>query len=258
MDDLCCSYLRGKVYVAKRKAGATAGDIKAEAMAELGNVTAFNISHNINELSIPDYTKAAGNACSLKLIEDGTLTLTLACFKAKNLAIGMGGEGSFENALAGTITDEAHIVKSTSDRIAFDFIPSGSIVVTDETGTTTYVEGTDYEVTDFGIQIIATGSIDADDSILVDYAYLSQSVIEALLNAGQDYVLLLEATNFADNKRKVKLEVYNVNFGASDSIDMFGDDLSTFDISGTIQSDPTKTDASKSAFYKYIVGQPAS
>lgn len=263
-DILCCNFLRGKIFVAKRKPNAAYHDVKALPLKWVGNVSALNISQETETISIPDYSKFSGDACKLIRPTTKTLTLTMACFKAANLAMAFQGEGSFENVpAAGTVVDEIHTVTGDDDRIEFDYIPNGQDITVTDGATPTpvpYVLNDDYRITPFGIEIVEGGGISDGDVIHVGYDYDIQTIIEAFTKGSEDYYVVVEAINYGDGNRPVKIEMYNINFGPAASMDLFGDEFATFEITGEVKVDETVpatdsvTGLKRSQEFRYLIG----
>jgi len=140
-----------------------------------GNIPEISLSRAITELE--HFTPKTGKRLLDKtLITETKLGINFKIdeFDDLNLNAIVFGNGVTDASYAsGSVVDEAHTAKL--DRFLFmakDKI--SAVVVTDSTGATTYVLDTDYTIEDAAlgiIKILSTGSITADEALLIDYSY---------------------------------------------------------------------------------------
>ena len=259
-DTLCCNYLRGNVYIAKVDESTCVSGFPTctEGLTKVGNVSALELDPTITEVTTEDFTQLGGNACSLKYIDALNLNITFECINVRNLLIAMGGSGSFENQMAGSTggEGEAHVVPTgdldcaliTTNNIPTETTPI--ISVTDGPGTTTYVEGTDYNVVGLGIEIIATGAITAGQTILIDYNYITQSCLDLLTTTSGTYKVIVDATNSNDGKRWF-FNLFNVEF-APGSFQLFGTTFANLAITAEVKKNPCSTGTGSMSDYGQI------
>lgn len=121
-----------------------------------------------------------------------------------------------------------------------------AILVQDETDTTTYVAGTDYEIdttlSDDSIgrlRIIETGSISAGETLHVSYQYddLSWTQIAGFANTQVIGKLRFVSDNPAGTQQE--LEVWSVSLVPAGDTALIGDDWSTLGFTGEILKDET-------------------
>ncbi len=231
---------KGRVYM--REAGA------AEALAEVGNVSALSISAEDNEVNLPDYTQAGGgNYASIRRIDSVTCSITLHDLILKTMAAITRGTGSEETAAtASLITATAYIG---------GFIPVGpsptSVTVEDAGGTgATYVEGTDYEIRTGGIFILDGGTITDATSIEITSDIGAREVIEAMTQSGKTYELYFDGLNEADSGKSVVLHAYRFQPGIGNELPMIGDEFAEITLEGEMMIDTTKTGTGVSQYYK--------
>ena len=131
-----------------------------------------------------------------------------------------------------------------------DYPPSlTGIVVKHTSGTPTYTAGTDYDVVEGGINIIGAGISDAD-SIKVSYTKLAGNTVQALLNAAQEYELFFSGLNDARSGKQVRIHAYRVKLGATDGLDLIGDDYWAGTQAGKVLKDSTKNGTTVSQYFK--------
>lgn len=241
------SYLgSGKLYV--RVKGAAAG------LKEIGNVSrlTFGVTEDTKELK--DYTKPGGGTYNeVRRIQSVEATLLMHDLSPDNLARALFGLASSANS--GTVTDE-DVTAYLGAFVPFAKVPSGSIVVTNSAGSTTYTAGTDYEVRAGGIYIPASGgAITNAQALKVDYAYAAQDTVEALVASAQDYELYFDGLNEARSGKSVRVQVHRMKIGAAREVSLIGDDHAGLEVSGRLQADTGITGANLSQYFKTILVQ---
>jgi hypothetical protein len=250
-NDICCSLFRGKVYLQKEGTG--------NPLLEVGNVTSFEVTHDLTEVEQENYQTLGGRSCYLQYINSANLSATLGCLRVKNLALALQGEGSYENIAAGSITDEPHTVNAEGELIDFERVPdrTGTIVVTDDTGVTTYVAGTDYQVVGSGIVILEGTTIPLGSDILVDYDYGANSLITALTSGQGTYKVVFDGVNFGeDGQRPVVFKAFRVRFSPTETLSLIGDEFATLEVTGEILIDSSRTsDTAQSQYYEVEFGK---
>lgn len=251
INDLCCSLFRGKVYLQREGSG--------NPLLEVGNVTSFEVSHDLTEVEQENYQTLGGRACYLQYINSVNLSATLGCLKARNIALALQGQGEYENIAAGSVVDELHTVTAECELIDFNRVPDKSvtIVVTDDTGTTTYVEGTDYIVRGSGIEIAEGTTIPLASDILVSYDYGANSLITALTSGQGTYKLVFDGVNQGeDGQRPVVFKAFRVRFSPTETLSLIGDEFATLEVTGEVLIDSSRTsDAAQSQYYEVEFGK---
>ena len=110
-------------------------------------------------------------------ITDTTGNLTLREWNAANLAWALSGTKTARTAASGTVSAESVTAGAAGEYVPLAHRDVSAVVVKDATDTTTYVDGTDYEVdAKLGlITILAGGAITAADVLHVDYDYAAEA-----------------------------------------------------------------------------------
>lgn len=244
--DFCCRYFKGTAYIAKFS-GAT---VNPNALLELGNATAFEITHENKEVSVPNHQTLGGTSCKIEYPESANVTITLSCIKARNLALALQGTGAIENIAAATITDEEHTVIEDCQLIPFNRVPDNTVAVTvtDAGAVTTYVEGTDFERTATGIVILEGGSIVAG-IIEISYAHGKNTIIQALMSTTSLQTLIFDGYDYGEGSPvPIKLAIHKIKFGPTASWSIIGEEFQEVILTGEILRDDTKT-GTDSPFY---------
>jgi len=205
-------------------AGASQGFVLA------GNATRFELNVETEEKKLVSRKRgtAGQTLASVTRITATTLGLTLNELDKDVLANIFLGTATSRTAAAGTVTDEP-VVARLDRWVRLAHMDVSSVVVTDATGSTTYAEGTDYEVhARLGmVKALAGGSINDGDTILVDYAYGAESG-HLIAGATQPVVavrLLLDGRNDANGK-DCTVTVHEARIRPASPVDFLAEDFS--------------------------------
>lgn len=167
-----------------------------------------------------------------------TLKFSLSDINRDNLILAMFGEGSVVTQIAGSASDEVvSVTKGVWHSLAHRKIKSTpAVVVTNTDGTTTYVEGTDYEVDYAAGRLVAleTGTI-VNGDIKVDYSYDSYTGYVVAANKKQiiEASLRFVGKDIAQG-RDVDLTIYKVSIQPAGEIDLLATDFIKLDFTGDI------------------------
>lgn len=250
-QDICCSLFRGKVYLQKEGTG--------NPLLEVGNVTSFEVTHDLTEVQQENYQTLGGNACYLQYINSANLNATLGCLKARNLALALQGNGAYENIAADSVVDESHTVNAVGELIDFERVPDkgATITVTDDAGVVTYTAGEDYVVRGAGIQILEGSAITPGSDILVSYDYGANSLITALTSGQGTYKVVFDGVNVGeDGQRPVVFKAFRVRFSPTETLSLIGDEFATLEVTAEILADITRSsDTQQSQYYEIEFGK---
>lgn len=219
----------------------------------LGNLPKLQATHELETKTLPDYTSAGGgNYDTLERIKSVKLSYEMTDFNADNLKIAL--RGVAKTIAAGTVADEPHVAR-VGEYVPTDNIYISNVIVESFTGSTTYVNGTDYLVTSNGIYIPTGSTIPAPigtaNNIKVSYDYGAATRIEAAVNSAKEYKLVFEGVNEVDGKPR-RVVVHRFKSGMAKDLDFIGDDFGKLAVEGEVLKDPNILAADESPFY-YIV-----
>lgn len=216
-------------------------------LAPIGNVSELKLAIDEESKELTDYTHGGGGTyAEVKRVKGVTVTATLHDLNKTNLARALYGDSAAVDG--GTVTDAAHVAyQGGLIRLAHPQ-PTG-VVVTDDTGGTTYVAGADYEVRPEGVYILA-GAIADGAAIKVRYAYAGYDLVQALTRSGLVLEMAFGGVNEADSGKPVVVDLYRVSLGAAKEISLIGDDFASLQLEGKLLVDPTRTGAGISRFLK--------
>jgi len=210
----CCFIGKGKVYLRKKADFCpTSANPNPNDFYPAGNVAQWQVEISENVITQPDYqSKAGGIECSIREISDIQLNLTFACYSIRNLGLALLGTNEPVTAPVAVVA-EPHTVQAVCEFVPLLQMPDLSVAPVVGDGTTTFVEGTDYVVTPTG-----TGS--------------------------SDYEIVIDGINQADCK-PFQVHLFNVRLSPASQADFIGvGEFATLEISGTVQKDACKINAS--------------
>jgi hypothetical protein len=178
----------------------------------------------------------AGGATGVVLVVTGTATTgTLTIAKTNDTAF------VDDEAITGSIAGAAEVMSATGGTVGTG---TPIILVQDATDTTTYVAGTDYELSTTlkddvigRVKVIDGGSITEGDVLHVTFGYLAATYteVQAFANTQIEGKLRFISDNPAGGDQE--LEVWRVSLTPSGDTALIGDDWSTLGFSGEILKD---------------------
>lgn len=178
---------------------------------------------------------------SVNLSKTQALKFTLGDINKKNLALAMFGSDSVVNVSTGSVTDEAVVARLDKEvklsKMKIKSTPA--VVVTNDAGTTTYVENTDYEIdyTYGTIKALSTGAITEAQALKVDFSYDAYTGynVKAATQTKIDCFLRLKGKNVRTGK-PVMVIVHKASLTPSGNIDWITDDFAKLEFAGDIQA----------------------
>jgi len=220
---------------------------------DVGNVInlSFSIAEDKKELKT-SRTTGGGNYNALTRIDSVTLSMTMSDYSAENMAIALFGSSSAVTAT--TVSDES--ITAPASLSGDPLVDTANVIDTAETVTvtsdpagTTYVADTDYTVTSAGIKILSTGSISADDALLISYTKKAVDVVEALTSSAGEYKLVLDGLNEAQSGAPFIVTVHRAKFGPAAEMSLIGDDFAELVLTGDVLQDTSITTAGLSQYF---------
>jgi len=191
----------GTLYLNRKVDGVKQGRKKIPGLAR------FSISPQSEkkEAKSKDKGKYGQVVAAVLLAQPTELAITITDVDGPALAIALMGDLEELNVGGGSVTDEAVTAKLDSYLdLAQKNITAASVSVQDVTDTTTYVEGTDFEVNyAMGwIKPLSGGDISADDVLHIDYDHgaISAQRIKGSTRAEVRGEMILDGRNLADGK----------------------------------------------------------
>ncbi|ABC29677.1 conserved hypothetical protein [Hahella chejuensis KCTC 2396] len=226
----------GKFWV--REAGTTGP------FYELGNISAANFGIESESQSLRNYRGGGGEANKLERITAVSLALTLHDFNSANLAMVLYGDTSTEASAA--VAAEAVTGKDSGLlRTAFMIDATQTVTVTDTAGPTVLVEGTDYTVTAAGIEVIEGGGIADATALEIDYTKAAATYVDSLKNSGKTFEMIIDGVNDAQSGLPFIIDVWKFKPSPAQEVGVISDDFASFDISGSVLIDSSKTTTSQ-------------
>lgn len=217
------------------------------ALRPLGNCSALNIAHEVEEKNLLDFTDTGGGkANSFERISAVNFNFTAHDLTPDNAALLTRGAKSA--VTSGVVTDEPHVAYK-GGMVLFDNIPDTNAAITVEIGTTAQVAGTDYIVVPGGVMILESGGIANAANILCTYTKKAGNKVEPLVAAAANFKLVFVGLNEAQSGREVTIEVHKYKPGVAQTIDLIGDDYGNYEVAGEALKDSAITGVNISQFY---------
>lgn len=233
----------GKIYL--KVNGASAG------LVHVGNCSSLKFNITADKKKLKDFTKPGGGTYnSVTRIEAVEAAMSVHDFSAENLAIALYGTASA--IAAGAITDESLVgcYKGAFNKTLYPIDTTVAPVVTSSPAGTTYVEGTDYTVTEAGFEWLSGATFTDGATLLVDYTKKAGNAVEALIQSAQEYQMVFAGLNEARSGKAVSVEAYRVKFDPAQNLDLIGDDFGVLELVGEVLKDTTKNGTTLSQYFK--------
>ncbi len=237
--------LKGRLFLRNRST--TEGGI------EVGNVSGFAVAHAETEISQTDFTQPGGSKRnSVRRVDAVTISVTATDFTAANLRRYLRGVSAA--VAGGAVSDESISAPATLDENSFvktakPIDTTASVTVTSDPAGTTYTEGTDYEIVNFGIVILAAGAISASDPLLVTYTGVATNKVQSVTGSQPEFEVSLAGVNEAQNSQPVLFNGYRCKFSLPTGLDLIADDFASLEVEGELLADSAITATDESQFY---------
>ena len=111
------------------------------------------------------------------------------------------------------------------------------------------VADVDYELTPNGILTIEGGNIDAN-GVLVSYTKAVAEQMEALVEAGQEFKLVFDGMNEAQDGKASKIQLHRIKFSPAQGLQFLGGEYGEIPIEFEVLSDATVIGAGLSKYFK--------
>lgn len=221
---------------------------QSKGLLPIGEVSKLDLSIETEKLELKSHQQSGGGlADSITRISGVNIAMDLDNLSSENIAMAIYGSTS---AVAGAaVTVEPHDAYPGA-LVSFINPPdlSKAIVVKPKVGSTTYVKGTDYELSPAGVTIKAGGAINAKTAILVDYHGLGHDVIQMLTGSGKAYRLFFEGLNEGNSDTPVLVEIFRSKFDPTSSLGLITDGIGNLSMTGTVLKDSSKVEAGISKY----------
>ena len=203
---------------------------------DVGNVSKLALSIETDSKNRPNYRGGGGNAAVVELVKAVKLSATFDSFNNENIALAL--RGSVTELTGAAVTDES--VSAVLDRLCrTTSMIDLSQPVTVKVGAQAKVKDTDYTLTAAGIIPLKGGTITAAAAMLISYKSVTGSVLEALVNSGEELTIVFDGINENTGKRSL-MDVYRWKPAPTSGLDLISDDFAEFDIEGEVLADSTK------------------
>ena len=122
-------------------------------------------------------------------------------------------------------------------------------------GKVTLVADTDYTVSAGGIVLESAAAFTDGEELQVTYTKLAAHRIEALLNSAQEYEFFFDGLNEARSGKPTLVELYRVKLGATDGLDLIGEDYYAGTQAGEVLKDTSKNGTTVSQYFRADIAE---
>jgi len=225
----------------------------AEGFTAIGNASQLQANIAEDKKELLDYTSAGGGLVnSLVRISSVATSITVHDLSPENLAIALRGTTSATTSVV-AIVAESLVCYTGLNPTARIINTSVAPVVTSSPAGTTYVAGTDYNISPAGITLI-NDTLDGD-TLLVSYTPVADDLIQALTSSAQEYTLLFDGLNEAASGDAVIIKMHKVKFSPTSALDVIGDDFAGLEMSADVLADTTITTSGLSKYMTIRMAQ---
>jgi hypothetical protein len=228
---------RGKLFIDRlTSAGARTGEYF------VGDVSQFEITPT--KESIEHHSSATAGA---PLMKEAVIRTALELrivgheFSPENVARALYGETATLSQTGDSVVSEVVSAVQQGYYYPVDYRAITSVVVKDDTDTTTYAVGTDYSVdaTEGRLYIIPGGGITNDDDLHVSYDYstIALNVVNGMTTTAVECYMRFVGDP-AEGPTKT-VEVWKASVASDGAISYIGDDFAEWTLTGKVQTDAT-------------------
>lgn len=218
----------------------------------VGNCSALAFTPEEDVKTLPDYTQPGGNARNeVRRLTKVGMSYTFHDFSAENF--GRGLRADVDTIAGGTASAEA-VVAYKGGYAPLAKIATAITSVEPVGGGTPFATPGDYELRDGQLYIPSGSTIAAVTggaaNIEVDYSFVAQKKVEALVESNKQYEALFVGLNEARSGKRVRVHAYKISGSVLQEMAVIGDDFGAGQVSGTLLSDSTKTGSGISQYFK--------
>jgi hypothetical protein len=231
----------GTLYLNRKVDGVAQGRVKVPGLTRF----AITPQSEKKEATSKDKGKYGQVVASVLLQQAPEFAVTISDVDGPALAMALMGDLETLNVGGGSVTTEEVTAKlDVYVDLAQRNITAGSVVVKDETESTTYEEGTDYEVNyAMGwIRALPGGDISTDDELHIDYAHgaIAGQRVRGSTRAEVRGEMVLDGRNLADG-RSLVITVDEAVVATESEVDFMSDDFVELAMSGTMVTQDGKS-----------------
>ena len=229
---------KGKLYISGRDSstGAPTG------YDDIGNCSALTISPSVTTFSHEE-SRTGKNLVDKTIISSVAYGFSMTLDSVAKEALELYMYATTSTSAGASVTDEAATaVHDKAFKLTGSNITAGSIVVTNDTGVTTYVLDTDYVIDDETaglIRVLSTGAITDGQALLVDYTNgATETINPAAGQANIEKRIMFAGLNRARDNSPVTVEFYKVQLEQAQEWTLINDEeFASFQINGQILLD---------------------
>lgn len=233
---------QGVLLLAERTAGGLPTGFRP-----VGNVSALTLGISTTVYQHKE-SQSGVRAVDLEIIQEiaANVSMTMESLNEDNLALALYGTATI--VASGTVA-AAYSVWGYHDLWSnLNHVNVSSLVIQDNTDTTTYVSGTDYLTNEAAgsFKTLSTGSIGDGEELHVTYDYAAQEEIQGLISGSAPIRWArFEGLNTADGDNPVVVDVFKLSVQPLQELALINDEIAQMTVEAKALSDATKVTGSK-------------
>ena len=212
---------------------------------DIGNVSALEFEPQVEREEHKE-SRTGSNFVDAVFEHSQSVNVTMTCdsFDIENLKLYL--YGTSEAIAASTITDEAIIAYPGRKVALASMNPLTFTSLTDDGGTTTYTEGTDYAVNlkTGMLTLPSTASFSEGDILRANYSAGAENLAAAFTRLNTYLYLRFDGLNRASDGKEVVIEAYRVRFDPS-QLPVINESFAEYELSGMALYDNLNADNSQ-------------
>lgn len=245
-------YFSGQGVVLLSERDATTGEPLG--FVNIGNVSSLAVTNGVTNFEHKE-SSTGQRGVDLRLTTETNVTATMVMESLNTTNLAKVLRGTRTAVTAGSVTDASY-TSALGFIVPLAHIKVSSVVVTNVGATITYEVDKNYRVDE------ATGSIefftDAQQtalgaannipdatSVLVDYSYDAQYVVDAMTQGQKEYWLRFEGLNTASNNEPVVVDLFKYGIDPLAELGLINEQISQASVTGAVLFDATRSTGSK-------------
>ncbi|MCF1459396.1 MAG: hypothetical protein LPH21_18170 [Shewanella sp.] len=224
---------------------------------DIGNVPEATIDIEVEKDDHKE-SRSGQRAVDLTIVNSkkGRLSMTVENFEASVLALGLHGKRSV--VAAGSVADEPialyHGKPVGTSVPKWATVPN--VVVTDSTGTTTYVLDTDYTIDPdwYTVTALSGGAIADGEDCLIDYDHDAVVKLDVFTEAAPVRWVRFHGVNTVKDLSKKIVNIFKVQFDPITGYALIGEGVQGLDLQGDILYDETRAAGTSPFMNEFDIG----
>ena len=221
----------------------------ASGFFQVGNADSLAFAIAEEKQSQRNYTlKGGGNIASDSVIGEVTASINVLSINPRIAAVAL--RALVTTIASTTISAEPHTAYLDMF-IPFNFLPDfdETLTVTNDGGTITYVEGTDFSIKNNGIFIKSDSTMTNGLAILLTYTSKDEYSIDTITKPSAEYEMFFDGFNEADGGKSVAIKCHKISFSPTQALSLITEDFAALPLDFEVLADSDKNGTTESQYF---------